>query len=248
MRPACDRRTPLPLIVLSVCAFIGGTAGWWLAARGRTLEGMSILIPAVAGSAGIGVIWAAVEWIPAVASLDAWIERWSRTHARGGTDAVLERATDLGSSPVALAVCGAVAVAALLRRRRLVAAYLVVTPLGSLVSYTAVKYLTNRARPTLNPDAGALNPAFPSGHAALAAAAYTGAAFALTALAPEAAPWPRRFLGATAVAIAVAVGATRVLLGLHWFSDVIAGLMLGWSWWAVATVVLVERRRPGPPA
>ena len=32
MRPACDRRTPLPLIVLSVCAFIGGTAGWWLAA------------------------------------------------------------------------------------------------------------------------------------------------------------------------------------------------------------------------
>ena len=32
------------------------------------------------------------------------------------------------------------------------------------------------------------------------------------------------------------------------FSDVIAGLMLGWSWWAVATVVLVERRRPGPPA
>ena len=71
---------------------------------------------------------------------------------------------------LALAVCGAVAVVGLLRRRRLVAAYLVVTPLGSLVSYTAVKYLTNRARPTLNPDAGALNPAFPSGHAASAAA------------------------------------------------------------------------------
>jgi undecaprenyl-diphosphatase len=46
-------------------------------------------------------------------------------------------------------------------------------------------------------------------------------------------PRTRRALGAAAAAIAVAVAGSRVLLDLHWLSDVIGGLALGWGWFAL---------------
>jgi undecaprenyl-diphosphatase len=43
-------------------------------------------------------------------------------------------------------------------------------------------------------------------------------------------------LAALAAAIAVAVAASRVLLDVHWLSDVLAGLALGWSWFLVCAI------------
>ena len=44
-----------------------------------------------------------------------------------------------------------------------------------------------------------------------------------------------------AVALAVAVAASRVLLDLHWLSDVIGGLALGWGWFALCAVAFGGR-------
>ena len=41
--------------------------------------------------------------------------------------------------------------------------------------------------------------------------------------------------------IAVAVAASRVLLDVHWLSDVIAGLALGWAWFAVCGIAFGGR-------
>jgi undecaprenyl-diphosphatase len=66
-----------------------------------------------------------------------------------------------------------------------------------------------------------------------AAATYAGIAFVLAlGLAPH---W-RATLSGIAVAIAVAVACSRVLLGVHWFSDAIAGLLLGWTWFGLVAV------------
>jgi undecaprenyl-diphosphatase len=46
----------------------------------------------------------------------------------------------------------------------------------------------------------------------------------------------RNVLAGAAVAIAVAVACSRVLLDLHWLSDVIGGLALGWGWFAVCAI------------
>jgi membrane-associated phospholipid phosphatase len=46
----------------------------------------------------------------------------------------------------------------------------------------------------------------------------------------------RAALVGLAVAVAVAVACSRVLLDLHWVSDVVAGLALGWGWFAVCAI------------
>jgi undecaprenyl-diphosphatase len=44
-----------------------------------------------------------------------------------------------------------------------------------------------------------------------------------------------------AAGIAVGVAATRVLLDVHWLTDVIAGLSLGWAWFAVCAIAFGGR-------
>jgi undecaprenyl-diphosphatase len=48
-------------------------------------------------------------------------------------------------------------------------------------------------------------------------------------------------LAGAAVAIAVGVAGSRVLLDVHWLSDVIAGVALGWAWFAVCSVAFGGR-------
>jgi undecaprenyl-diphosphatase len=48
-------------------------------------------------------------------------------------------------------------------------------------------------------------------------------------------------LAGSAAGIAVGVAASRVLLDLHWLTDVIAGLALGWGWFAVCAIAFGGR-------
>jgi undecaprenyl-diphosphatase len=98
-----------------------------------------------------------------------------------------------------------------------------------------VKELVGRLRPTLNPAAATLGPSFPSGHSATAAAFYAAAALIIGRSLSRRSI--RQFVIPAAVAIAVAVAASRVLLDLHWLSDVIGGLALGWAWFALCAVI-----------
>jgi undecaprenyl-diphosphatase len=106
------------------------------------------------------------------------------------------------------------------------------------VAMLGVKDIVGRLRPTLNPAAEALGPSFPSGHSATAAAFYAAAALIIGRSLKRPG---RQLVIATAVALAVAVAASRVLLDLHWLSDVIGGLSLGWAWFALCAVAFGGR-------
>ena len=110
-----------------------------------------------------------------------------------------------------------------------------------------VKRLVQRPRP---PGAIANGFAFPSGHATLAAAA----ALTLALLVRDRRWW--RLAIALALVFTTAVAWSRVALGVHWFSDVTVGALLGWSWAIAAAVVVstpgqtraARQRNAGPRA
>lgn len=153
--------------------------------------------------------------------------------------------THLGE-PVLLTV-GAALLALVLYRtgRRRLALFVVVARVGAMVLSTGLKAIVDRARPVFDePVATALGASFPSGHALGSAAFY---AMLAVVLAPRLNRAALLLSGAALVALAVAV--TRVLLGVHYPSDVTAGLLIGWGWVALCAAVFavwrVEEGKPG---
>ncbi len=158
--------------------------------------------------------------------------------------AVAKAVTLLGE-PVLITV-GAVLIAAGLAvtgRLRL-ALYVVAARVGALLLSQGLKHAVDRARPVFDsPVATALGPSFPSGHALGSAAFWTTTAILVLPRVRRSRP-----VLALAMLIAVLVAASRVLLGVHYLSDVTVGLLLGFGWAALCTAVFVrersERRRP----
>ena len=100
--------------------------------------------------------------------------------------------------------------------------------LGVLASQV-LKFLVDRGRPDIVPQlVPEVSGSFPSGHAMMSAIVYLTLGAMLARLEPV--RIVRRFVIATAMAIAVSVGLSRVYLGVHWPSDVIGGWCLGALW------------------
>jgi len=168
-----------------------------------------------------------VETSPRVRSWDLAV---TQSVAEDTTPVVTDLAralTHLADWNVYMAI-SALAVGALLALRRFrLAGFLLTVVLGQWLLSNAVKQLVERDRPDLDQLVNASGFSFPSGHASAAAAGYLALALVVAALRPR---WNLRLLVAGAVAIAIVVAATRVLLGVHWTTDVLAGLAFGWAW------------------
>jgi membrane-associated phospholipid phosphatase len=124
------------------------------------------------------------------------------------------------------------------RGHRRSAAFLVAVRFGAQVLSSGLKLAVDRARPVFDtPVDTALGASFPSGHSLGAAAVWTAlAVLVLPAVRPARRPW----LLAGAVLVAVLVAASRVLLGVHYVSDVVGGVLLGTGWTALCAAVLVR--------
>jgi membrane-associated phospholipid phosphatase len=116
--------------------------------------------------------------------------------------------------------------------------FLITVVVGEVVLVNTVKQLLHRVRPTFNPIAETLGPSFPSGHSATAAALYAAVALVL---ARRRSPRTRAILAGSAAAVAVGVACSRVMLGVHWLSDVVAGLAFGWAWFSVCAIAFGGR-------
>ena len=171
--------------------------------------------------------------------IDASVAQWGADHAGPVSERWLGWITHLGDTEVVIVLAILLAVVEYIRRpSRWIAPFLLVVIVGQNALTNGIKELLDRVRPDLNPIAETLGPSFPSGHSATAAAFYAAAALLLGRGRPARA---RAFLAGSAVAIAVAVACTRVLLDFHWLSDVIAGLALGWAWFAVCSIAFGGR-------
>lgn len=129
-----------------------------------------------------------------------------------------------------------VAIALLLRSLPRLALWVFVTVWAGGLIVAITKILTERPRPTVPEDVSdARGYAFPSGHAL---GATVGCTVLLALLWPMLSRRGRVLATAAAVTVAVLTSFSRVALGVHFTSDVIAGMALGLAWVAAATAVL----------
>lgn len=173
--------------------------------------------------------WAAgAVWTSVVGSSEVELMRNIVDERSAGLTAAAKVVTWAGSAyvlvPLAL-ICCLVLLRAGLRREAFAVA---VSLAGAMLISDLVKLLVSRPRPPVEHLQAVTGSSFPSGHSAQASAFW----FSLVLLpqASQMAPPLNRVAAALAGALVLAVGLSRVYLGVHYPADVIAGVLLGTGW------------------
>jgi undecaprenyl-diphosphatase len=185
------------------------------------------------------------HWAPLVA-LDAAAVVAARAALVGHAVLVLVTiaVTDLGSPVTVDAITAVVVVGLLLRRHVRTALYLLLVRLVALGAETALKVGLARPRPDVAPLTTASGFSFPSGHT-------TGTTALCLSLLVVAVPVLHGLRRGVVVAVGalfpLAVAASRVLLGVHYPSDVAGGLLTGALAALVLTALLPARTKGDAP-
>jgi len=156
---------------------------------------------------------------------DVSIMRWALDHHSGAAASILRLVTMTGNAVTVIAALSVVSIVLVRAGRRRQAVFLVTATIAAMIVNPLVKQVFQRARPDLIPHHPIGGYAFPSGHTmnSMSFAAALVVAFWHTR---------QRWLVATAApAWAVVVALSRVYLGVHYPSDVVAG-------WALAVAVV----------
>lgn len=126
----------------------------------------------------------------------------------------------------------------LLVRKRVLAGLMSVAVLGGVVISTLLKLGFDRPRPEIPHAARVFTASFPSGHATLSAITFLTLGALLTRSSPE--PRVKVYVVALTVFLTVMVGLSRLYLGVHYPTDVLAGWSIGAAW-AMLCWVAVQR-------
>ena len=193
----------------------------------------------IVGGVGVGLLLLMVRRKLGFAQWDLSAARFGAQHATSASTAVLRDISQLGGT---LGLIVVVALTLVVEQRRIpnraAIGFLLLVVVGQNLLANGIKVLVHRARPDLSQLTGFAGSSFPSGHSTAAAATYAAIALLLSR---RRSPATRSLLAGGAVAIAVAVAASRVLLGVHWLTDVMAGLALGWAWFAACSIAFGGR-------
>jgi len=146
----------------------------------------------------------------------------------------------LGGDGLTIAAIVALVVFVSFRWRR-ATLWLVVTILGALVLDLTLKYAFHRARPTPFFVALPRTYSFPSGHALFSFCFYGVLAGLLVGRTRS--RLARVLIWLSAAILVVAIGVSRIYLGVHYPSDVIAGYLAATLW--VSTLLALDRMRTG---
>ncbi|MBU2531251.1 MAG: phosphatase PAP2 family protein [Alphaproteobacteria bacterium] len=163
--------------------------------------------------------------------------------------------TALGGYTILVTIALICIIGLVLAREGAAALFLAVTLLSGSILSSVLKVFFARPRPDLVDHMDkTFTASFPSGHSMFGMLAWLTLAAIVTRFVPT--PRFRVFTVTTALLIGILIGVSRIYLGVHWPSDVIAGWSLGIAWsgtcWLVAHSINRARRRgesvlPGNP-
>jgi len=159
---------------------------------------------------------------------------------------VVKAVTWLGSDGVLWTVIAAATVILAIRRRWRLAVYLLVTGAGALVLDPVLKSLVGRLRPVVpHPIAHGTGNSFPSGHSFGSIVCY--GAVLLVFLPIARGRWRPAFIAVIAALVAL-IGISRILLGVHYLSDVVGAWALGVTWLGITAFAFeLTRSAAGRP-
>ena len=225
---------------------VGMRAGSFYATVGIFLV-VGVLI-AVAGTLAFAELG---EWVRegATQKYDVAVLQWMGRHHTNLLTQMATELTYLGTGSVVLTI---VAVAALFlwhTEHKHSARLLLAAVAGNILLNGMLKLVFSRPRPDVFEwQTHAVSSSFPSGHAMSATVCYGTVAYLVLRLQKH--HWSRVLTGTCAVILILLICATRLYLGVHYPSDVIAGILVGLAWAGFcmatleASLVLARRRAP----
>jgi membrane-associated phospholipid phosphatase len=171
---------------------------------------------------------------------DAEVATWLHGRAVADGTPLAGGLTELGGPPALILITLTACALLLWRRRRDDAVLVAVAFAGAGILNWALKAVFARPRPSftdpLVTDGGS---SFPSGHAMISIAVYGALTFVL---AHRLGARGRLGLLSSFGALTLAIGFTRLYLGAHYLSDVLAGFSAGLAWLALCVLALTFRR------
>jgi undecaprenyl-diphosphatase len=158
--------------------------------------------------------------------------------------------TALGSYAVLSIIICAVVIYLFMARQRAAAFWVLAAVGGGVLLSNVLKLIYERPRPDFVPHAvRVFTSSFPSGHATLSAIAYLTLGALLASL-HDCLRFKAYFLS-LAILLTIAVGISRIYLGVHYPTDVLAGWCIGAAWAALCWTIfnwLQQRGLIGPPS
>jgi undecaprenyl-diphosphatase len=178
-------------------------------------------------------------------AFDRSITSWVVAHRASWLTTLAHALSTIGSQKVLIPLVAVAAVVLVLRRAWGLAGLLVVIWAGGLGLYSLAKHFVGRPRPPMDIWlTHASSSAFPSGHATQSLSTFSALALVSAALLAAS----RRPALVLAVLLAAGVGWSRVYLGVHWATDVIAGWLAAACWvMLVAGLAHARRTQEAPP-
>jgi undecaprenyl-diphosphatase len=224
---------------MSAQRYYGKGRRWWLhqlwrMAQDELVEVLLVALVVVAGT------WGFVELAGDVLEGDTdAFDRWLVQALRSPEDPEWPRGprwlvevgrdvTAFGSSVVVALLTSAVVGYLWLQRKYGALWFVVVAAAGGGLLSHLLKALFARERPEPVPCLWVSSPSFPSGHAVLAAVVYLTLGILLARLEPR--PLLKAYFLGVMMALAFLVGLSRVYLGVHYPTDVLAGWTVGLVW------------------
>lgn len=216
--------------------------------RPGTVAGLGLTV----GLAVVGVLTALFAGLfdtvlegDGIASLDRPVTAWLAAHRNTAMNLVMRAVTDVGSAAGLAAIAVAVAGAVAWRTRSwLPVSVMTATAAGSVTITVVGKYLVGRGRPALEfAQTPATGYSFPSGHTTNSVAILGVGAWLLCRTTRS---WRARVWITTGTVIGTSlVSFSRIYLGVHWLTDILASWLLAGTWLAVVITtmgVLAARR------
>jgi undecaprenyl-diphosphatase len=178
---------------------------------------------------------------------DDTILRWVAAHQVAWVHVAMLQITALGTGVVVMMVVTVAALFLWLTRHKHSAVLLLVTTVVGILLNSMLKDVFHRDRPSIfSSGVEVFSSSFPSGHSMSAAIVYGTVAYLAARLQRH--HWSRVVTAIVAFLLILLIASSRIYLGVHYPSDTIAGMTIGFAWAAfcmatLEAIQLIARRR-----